>query len=172
VEQYSDLVCNEIQLILSTTNSVSLTLEFISKGDYPVISSLMKDYLKELNLGSKDITLFQKLAKNQPSKEIAAFVESYIIPYLLGEISNSNLYMRDFQWRMRNKFEAYLSQLEGKMSIFLAFTTIIPITISLLLVVFGYMSISLVVFLPLLFFIFDLVAFELLKSGKIDLLGG
>jgi hypothetical protein len=76
------------------------------------------------------------------------------------------------QWHVRKRFDTYLAQLEGKTSIFLAITTIIPITISMLLVMLGHINMNLVIFLPLVFFVFDLIAVEIFNSGKIKLLGG
>ena len=68
--------------------------------------------------------------------------------------------------------DSYMSQLEGKMSLFLAITTIIPITVSMLLVIMGYINVSMLVFLPLVFLVFDLIAVEIFNSGKVELLGG
>lgn len=172
VEQYSDLICREITLILDTTSSLPMVIEFISKGTYPVISPLMNQLLKKMNLGTSPESLFEEFAKKQPSDTIKEFVLEIIIPHTKGHLKFNKTQKYDSQWRIRNNFNYYLNQLEGKISIFLAITTIIPITVSMLLVMLGYINVNLIIFLPLVFLVFDLIAIEIFNSGKIELLGG
>ena len=172
VEQYSDLICNEILLILSATNSIQLVFGYISQGSYPVISSIAKELMKKLNIGFPPAELFIFLAKNQPSETIKEFIYEIIIPVINGNLELKSTTNYETQWRIRNIFDSYLAQIEGKISIFLAITTIIPIVISMLLVFLGHINLPLIILLPLLFFVFDLIAVEIFNSGKIHLLGG
>ncbi|MBN1328556.1 MAG: hypothetical protein JXA54_03690 [Candidatus Heimdallarchaeota archaeon] len=172
VEQFADLVCREMFLIMSITKSISTIIEFLSQGTYPIISPLLLQTLKKMNVGATPDDLLEKFAWEQPSETIRQFILEIIIPISKGNLEIKKTAEYETQWRIRKNFDFYLSQLEGKMSIFLAITTIIPITISMLLVMLGYISISLLVFLPLVFFVFDLIAVEIFNSGKIKLLGG
>ncbi|MGC9777999.1 MAG: hypothetical protein HZR80_02000 [Candidatus Heimdallarchaeota archaeon] len=172
VEQYSDLICREIMLILSTTNSLPMVIEFLSKGSYPIISPMMDQLIKKMNMGSSPVNLLEDFAKNQPSETIKEFIFEIVIPYAKGQLKQGNTINYEAQWRIRNNFDSYVNQLEGKISIFLAITTIIPVTISMLLVMLGYININLIIFLPLVFFVFDLIAIEIFNSGKVELLGG
>ncbi|MFW9922239.1 MAG: hypothetical protein ACFFDW_03010 [Candidatus Thorarchaeota archaeon] len=172
VEQISDLVCNEIILILSTTKSLPLAIEFLANGSYPVISQIMKDTLVFINLGRNYNDLLHDFALKQPSESIKEFIIDFIIPISKGEIKIHEGMKFSGNWRLRNKFEAYSSQIEGKMSIFLAITTVIPLTVSMLLVIMGYVSFNLMLFLPLVFIVLDLIALEIYNSGKVSLLGG
>ncbi|MHA1211158.1 MAG: hypothetical protein ACTSSH_01740 [Candidatus Heimdallarchaeota archaeon] len=172
VEQYSDLICREIFLILSTTRSLSMVLEYLSQGSYPIISPMILQILKKTNIGSSPESLLKTFALKQPSETIKDFVLEIVLPMANGNLELKSTMPFETQWRIRKSFNSYLSQLEGKMSIFLAITTIIPITISMLLVMLGHISLSLLIFLPLIFFVFDLVAIEIFNSGKIKLLGG
>ncbi|HUT82198.1 MAG TPA: hypothetical protein VMZ29_13430 [Candidatus Bathyarchaeia archaeon] len=172
VEQYADLVCREMFLIISTTKSVGMIIEFLSQGMYPIISPMLLQVLKKMNIGSAPNDLLEKFAWKQPSETIKQFILEIIIPISKGNLEIAKSMQYETQWRIRKNFDSYLSQMEGKMSIFLAITTIIPITISMLLVMLGHVSISLLIFLPLVFFVFDLIAVEIFNSGKIKLLGG
>jgi hypothetical protein len=172
VEQSADLICNEMLLVLSTTKSIPLVIEYLSKGSYPIISPMLKKMVCELNVGKSPVELLELFAIKQPSETIKEFIIEIIIPYAKGNLNIKKSSIIETQWRIRNKFDTYLAQLEGKTSIFLAITTIIPITISMLLVMLGHINMNLVIFLPLVFFVFDLIAVEIFNSGKIKLLGG
>ncbi|MBD3192059.1 MAG: hypothetical protein GF308_15540 [Candidatus Heimdallarchaeota archaeon] len=172
VERYSDLICREISLILSVTNSLSLVIEFIAHGNYPIVSFEFRELLKELNLGASPDNLLKAFAKDQPSETIREFLLDYVFPLTRGEIKPSTNFRFDAQWRIRSTFDSYLSQIEGKMSLFLSLTTIVPVTISMLLIIFGYISVDLLFFLPFIFFILGIIALEILNAGKIKLLGG
>ena len=172
VEQFSDLICREILLIYTTTHSLSIVIDYLSSGNYPIISKMLKADKKKLNLGKSPIKILRDFALKQPSESLREFIIDILLPLSNGKISSQRKINFEAQWRIRQDFESYISQLEGKMSLFLAITTIIPLTISMLLVMFGYVSTNLVLFLPLLFFVFDLIAVEIYNSGKIDLLGG
>jgi len=172
VEQFSDLICREISLILSITNSLPIVIEFLAKGSYPVISRKMQDILKKMNLGVSPNKLLTNFAYDQPSETIREFILDIVIPLANGKLTIKNMESFETQWRLHKNFDSYMSQIEGKMSIFLAITTIIPITVSMMLVMLGYLSISLILFLPLIFFVLDLIALEIFNSGKVELLGG
>ncbi|NHJ41046.1 MAG: hypothetical protein FK731_13525 [Asgard group archaeon] len=172
VEQSADLICNEILLIISTTHSIPLVIDYLSKGSYPIISPILKKMVSELNIGKSPIKLLEDFAYKQPSETIKEFLIEIVIPYSKGNLEIKNTINFETQWRIRKSFDIYLSQIEGKTSIFLAITTIIPITLSMLLVMLGHVSMNLVIFLPFVFFIFDLIAVEIFNSGKIKLLGG
>ncbi|NHJ03395.1 MAG: hypothetical protein EAX90_01110 [Candidatus Heimdallarchaeota archaeon] len=172
VEQYSDFICREILLILSTTKSISSIIEYLSRGMYPIISPMLKQSVKRMNLGASPIELLEDFAEKQPSETLKEFIHDIIIPIGIGRIDINRKIDFEAQWRIRQSFEAYLSQLEGKTSIFLAITTIIPLTVSMMLVILGYLSINLILFLPVLFLVFDLIAVEIYNTGKIELLGG
>jgi len=171
VEQYADLICREMFLVISTTKSISLAIEYLSQGIYPIISPMLLQMLKKINLGDSSDDLLKNFAFKQPSETLKQFILEIIIPISKGNLEIKTMEY-ETQWRIRKNFDSYLSQLEGKTSIFLAITTIIPITISMLLVMLGHVSISLLIFLPLIFFVFDLIAVEIFNAGKIKLLGG
>jgi len=172
IEQYSELICREMLLIFSSTISLRLTIEYIADGGYPVISKMFHHMLIELNLGKQAENLLKSFAQKQPSETLREFICEIFIPILRGSLSPDSTIEYETQWRLRTKFDSYLSQMEGKLSLFLAITTIIPITISMLLVLLGFLNVLLVVILPLIFFVLDLVAIEIFNSGKITLLGG
>ena len=172
VEQFSDLICREISLILNITNSLPIVIEFLAKGTYPVISIKMQEILKKMNLGASPNELLRNFAIDQPSETIREFILDLVIPLADGKLKIRNIEAFEAQWRLHKNFDSYMSQIEGKMSIFLAITTIIPITVSMMLVMLGYLNIGLILFLPLIFFVLDLVALEIFNSGKVELLGG
>jgi hypothetical protein len=172
VEQNSDLICREILLILSTTNSLSMVIEYLAQGSYPIISPMITKLIQRMNVGDSPEILLQSFAVKQPSETIKEFILEIIIPIANGHLTISKSLNFEAQWRIRKNFDSYMSQLEGKMSIFLAITTIIPVTVSMLLVIMGYVNVSMLVFLPLVFLVFDLIAVEIFNSGKVELLGG
>lgn len=172
VEQYSDFICREMLLVMLTTKSLSLVIEYLALGSYPIISTMLKDLVKKMNLGYSSLNLIKEFAYQQPSETIREFILNVIIPINEGRIGFKREINYETQWRIRNNFEAYLSQLEGKTSIFLSITTIIPLTVSMLLVFLGYINLNLILFLPLIFIVFDLIAVEIYNTGKIDLMGG
>lgn len=172
VEQFSDFISNEMLLVFSSTKSIRLTIEYLSNGSYPVISKMASLMLKELNLGKQPEDLLNQFAYKQPSESLREFVIEIFIPLLKGQLYPKSSIKFESQWRLHTKFDSYLSQLEGKLSLFLAITTIIPITISMLLVILGFLNMFLVIFLPLIFFVLDLIAIEIFNSGKTTLLGG
>ena len=172
VEQFSDFICSEILLILITTESLPTIIEYLSKGSYPIISTKLKYSIKEMNLGKSPIKLLEKFADEQPSDTLKEFIFDLVIPFAEGRIKINKTLNYESQWRIRQKFEVFLNQLEGKTSIFLAITTIIPLTVSMMLVILGYLSFNLILFLPIIFLVFDLIAVEFYNSGKIELLGG
>ncbi len=172
VEQNSDLICREILLILSTTNSLSMVIEYLAQGSYPIISPMITQLIQRMNIGDSPISLLQTFALKQPSETIKEFILELIVPIANGQLTIDKTKNFEAQWRIRKNFDSYMSQLEGKMSLFLAITTIIPITVSMLLIIMGYVSVSMLVFLPLVFLVFDLIAVEIFNSGKVELLGG
>ena len=172
VEQYSDLICREMILIFTSTQSLGTVLEYLSKGDYPYISKMLHQMIKEINVNATPVKLFRDFANKQPSETIREFILESLIPMAKGNLKIEKSLVIETQWRIRQKFNSYMSQIEGKLSIFLAITTIIPITISMLLVMLGHINLNLLIFLPLLFFIFDLIAVEVFNSGRTQLLGG
>lgn len=172
VEQYSDLICREMILVYNSTNSLGIVLEYLSKSDYPYISTMISKMMKQTNIKSSLRDSFIEFANSQPSETIKEFILETLIPLDEGYLKFNNLIILDTQWRIRQKFNSYISQIEGKLSIFLAITTIIPITISMLLVMLGHVNFYLMIFLPLLFLIFDLIAVEVFNSGSTELLGG
>lgn len=172
VEQSADLICREILLVISTTHSIPMMVEYLSKGSYPIISPMLKKMVCELNVGKSPIELLEDFANKQPSETIKEFLKEIVIPYAKGNLKINKSVNFETQWRVRKSFDIYLAQLEGKTSIFLAITTVIPITISMLLVMLGHFNMNLVIFLPFVFFVFDLIAVEVFNSGKIKLLGG
>jgi len=172
VEQHSDLICGEILLILSTTNSLTMVIEYLAQGSYPIISSMISKLIQRMNVGDSPVSLLQTFALKQPSETIREFILEIIIPIADGQLTIEKSINFEAQWRIRKNFDSYMSQLEGKMSLFLAITTIIPVTISMLLVIMGYVNVSMLVFLPLVFLVFDLIAVEIFNSGKVELLGG
>lgn len=172
VEKFSDLICREIILILSTTKSIQLVIDYVSKGDYPIISDLMLDMLKKANLGVSSIDLLKDFAMMQPSETLKEFIIEVVLPFSKGQFKITKDYNFETQWRIRNKFDSYISQLESKMSLFLAITTIIPITVSMLMVLLGYVNMKILFFMPIVFFVFDLIAIEVFNSGQVKLLGG
>jgi hypothetical protein len=172
VERYADLICREILLVISTTKSIPMVIEYLSQGSYPIISQMLKNMIIKMNIGISPQKLLENFAYKQPSETLREFILEIIIPYSKGHLKIKNTSNFETQWRVRKDFDSYLAQLEGKTSIFLAITTIIPITISMLLVMLGHINMNLVIFLPLVFFVFDLIAVEIFNSGKIKLLGG
>jgi len=171
-EQNSDLICREILLILSTTNSLSMVIEYLAQGSYPIISPMITQLIQRMNIGDSPISLLQTFALKQPSETIKEFILDLIVPIANGQLTIDKTKNFEAQWRIRKNFDSYMSQLEGKMSLFLAITTIIPLTVSMLLVIMGYINVSMLVFLPLVFLVFDLIAVEIFNSGKVELLGG
>ncbi|MHA1122638.1 MAG: hypothetical protein ACTSPC_07475, partial [Candidatus Heimdallarchaeota archaeon] len=171
-EQNSDLICREILLILSTTNSLSMVIEYLAQGSYPIISPMITQLIQRMNIGDSPISLLQTFALKQPSDTIKEFILELIVPIANGQLTIDKTTNFEAQWRIRKNFDSYMSQLEGKMSLFLAITTIIPLTVSMLLVIMGYINVSMLVFLPLVFLVFDLIAVEIFNSGKVELLGG
>lgn len=172
VEQFSDFICREILLILVTTESIPTIIEYLSKGSYPIISNKLKYIVKEMNLGESPIKLLENFAIEQPSETLKEFIIDLVVPVAEGRIKINRSINYESQWRIRQRFEMFLNQLEGKTSIFLAITTIIPLTVSMMLVILGYLSFNLILFLPIIFLVFDLIAVEFYNSGKIELLGG
>ena len=172
VEQFSDLICREITLVLNITNSLPLVIEYLANGTYPIISKKMQAILKKMNIGESPTILLHEFANEQPSETIKEFIIEIVIPLADGKIKMKNIEAFETQWRIHKNFDSYMSQIEGKISIFLAITTIIPITVSMMLVMLGYLNLSLILFLPLIFFVLDLVALEIFNSGKVELLGG
>ncbi len=172
VEQFSDFICREMLLVMLTSKSLSMVIEYLALGTYPIISSMLKEIVKKINIGYSPHLLIEEFAYEQPSETIREFILNVIIPLNNGRIDFDRKIGFETQWRIRQSFEAYLSQLEGKTSIFLSITTIIPLTISMLLVFLGYISLNLLLFLPLIFIVFDLIAIEIYNTGKIDLMGG
>ncbi|MBY8994672.1 MAG: hypothetical protein KGD59_08990 [Candidatus Heimdallarchaeota archaeon] len=172
VEQNSDLICREILLILSTTNSLSMVIEYLAQGSYPIISPMITQLIQRMNVGDSPISLLKTFALKQPSETIKEFILEIIIPIAKGQLTIDKTNNFEAQWLIRKNFDSYMSQLEGKMSLFLAITTIIPVTVSMLLVIMGYVNVSMLVFLPLVFLVFDLIAVEIFNSGKVELLGG
>ena len=155
-----------------TSKSLSMVIEYLALGTYPIISSMLKDIVKKINIGHSPLSLIEDFAHEQPSETIREFIVNVIIPLNEGRINFDRKISFETQWRIRQSFEAYLSQLEGKTSILLSITTIIPITISMLLVFLGYINLNLLLFLPLIFIVFDLIAIEIYNTGKINLMGG
>ena len=172
VEQFSDFICREMLLVMLSSKSLSMAIEYLALGTYPIISSMLKEIVKKTNIGYSPLLLIEEFAHQQPSETIREFILNVIIPLNEGRIDFDRKIGFETQWRIRQSFEAYLSQLEGKTSIFLSITTIIPITISMLLVFLGYINLNLLLFLPLIFIVFDLIAIEIYNTGKINLMGG
>jgi hypothetical protein len=172
VERLSDLICNEMILVFTTTNSLPMVIEYLSTSHFPIISRQLRKMVAELNLGESPEHLLKNFACNQPSETIKEFVIDYLLPISSGEIAVSSIKYFKTQWRIRNNFDNYINQIEGKLSLYLAVTTIIPVTVSMLLVLLGFINLNLVLILPIIFFVFDLIALEVFNSGKVELLGG
>ncbi|MHA1504419.1 MAG: hypothetical protein ACTSPT_04420, partial [Candidatus Heimdallarchaeota archaeon] len=118
VEQFSDLICREISLILNITNSLPIVIEFLAKGTYPVISKKMQEILKKMNLGASPNELLRNFAIDQPSETIREFILDLVIPLADGKLKIRHIEAFEAQWRLHKNFDSYMSQIEGKMSIF------------------------------------------------------
>ncbi|MFW9830156.1 MAG: type II secretion system F family protein, partial [Candidatus Thorarchaeota archaeon] len=141
----------ELSTIYLTTNSMFEAIEYVSKGDYGIISSEFSKMIPLLNCGVSPEHLLTHFATTQPSiilrRGLLTFIQS-------SETSRSSLdaVITDSHDNLQRKYERLTMQWESRMMVYTGLLVFLPIIIILGLSIRGLADNPLILLLPILQF--------------------
>lgn len=151
VEKQTPYVLEELATIYLTTNSMFEAIEYVSKGEYGMISSEFSKMISPLNRGVPPEQLLMRFATTQPSttlrRGLLVFIQS-------STISGSNLdaVITDAHENLQRRYERLTMQWESRMMVYSGLMVFLPIIVILGLAIRGLADNPLILLLPILQF--------------------
>ncbi len=130
IARYADFILEELLFILLSTGSIFDFILFVANADYPIISQEFKILANRVNSGEKPEKLLLNFSYNQPTETLKVHIPAILKS---SEISDNlvDRIVRIAQREVRNEYQRYTLELEGRLLIIMGIGFFLPIIISL-----------------------------------------
>lgn len=130
IARYADFILEELLFILLSTGSIFDFILFVANADYPIISQEFKSLANRVNSGEKPEKLLLNFSYNQPTETLKIHIPTILKS---SEISDNlvDRIVRIAQREVRNEYQRYTLELEGRLLIVMGIGFFLPIVISL-----------------------------------------
>ncbi len=130
IARYADFILEELLFILLSTGSIFDFILFVANADYPIISQEFKTLANRVNSGEKPEKLLLNFSYNQPTETLKIHIPAILKS---SEISDNlvDRIVRIAQREVRNEYQRYTLELEGRLLIVMGIGFFLPIVISL-----------------------------------------
>lgn len=130
IARYADFILEELLFILLSTGSIFDFILFVANADYPIISQEFKTLANRVNSGEKPEKLLLNFSYNQPTETLKIHIPAILKS---SEISDNlvDRIVRIAQREVRNEYQRYTLELEGRLLIVMGIGFFLPIIISL-----------------------------------------
>ncbi|MGQ9722821.1 MAG: type II secretion system F family protein [Candidatus Jordarchaeum sp.] len=130
IARYADFILEELLFILLSTGSIFDFILFVANADYPIISQEFKSLANHVNSGEKPEKLLLNFSYNQPTETLKIHIPAILKS---SEISDElvDRIVRIAQREVRNEYQRYTLELEGRLLVVMGIGFFLPIVISL-----------------------------------------
>lgn len=129
---YTDLVFQDLILILNTTNSIFDAIEFLAKAHYPIISQKFKKMTFQINFfGNTPENLLSEFITNLPNGNLKERMITIIATKFQPEKLLQQL--ESLSGEKKYEYEAITRQLESKLVIIIGISLLFPLVLTVFL---------------------------------------
>jgi hypothetical protein len=170
IERATPHVLEELATIYLTTGSVFESIEYVSKGDYDIISSAFSEMISPLNCGVSPERLLRRYAINQPSINLRRGLLTFI-QFVESSTTNLEAVILDAHEDLQRKYERRTLQWESRMMVIAGVLVFLPIIFILGVAIRGLANHPLVLLLPIIQLVIAKIMVSSLLPEEMILLG-
>jgi len=170
IEKVAPYVLEELATIYLTTGSVFEAIQYVSKGDYCLVSDAFSKMIMPLNQGETPEQLLMGFATNQPSFTLRRGLLAFI-QYVEASTSNLDAVIVDAHENIQRRYEKLTIQWESRMMVYTGLLVFLPIIIILGMAIRGLADNPLILLLPVFQFGFSKLLLSSLLPNENILLG-
>ncbi len=170
IEKVAPYVLEELATIYLTTGSVFEAIQYVSKGDYCLVSDAFSKMIMPLNQGETPEQLLMGFAINQPSFTLRRGLLAFI-QYIESSTSNLDAVIVDAHENLQRRYEKLTIQWESRMMVYAGLLVFLPIIIILGVAIRGLANNPLILLLPVFQFGFSKLLLSSLLPNENILLG-
>lgn len=170
IEKVTPYILEELATIYLTTGSVFEAIQYVSKGDYCLVSDAFSKMIMPLNQGVTPEQLLMGFAINQPSFTLRRGLLAFI-QYIESSASNLDAVIVDAHENIQRRYEKLTIQWESRMMVYSGLLVFLPIIIILGLAIRGLADNPLILLLPVFQFGFSKLLHSSLLPKENILLG-
>ncbi|MFX1301288.1 MAG: hypothetical protein ACFFAL_07160 [Promethearchaeota archaeon] len=170
IEKVAPYVLEELATIYLTTGSVFEAIQYVSKGEYSLVSEAFLKMIMPLNQGEAPERLLMDFAINQPSFTLRRGLLAFI-QFIESSTSNLDAVIVDAHENIQRRYEKLTIQWESRMMVYTGLLVFLPIIIILGLAIRGLVDNPLILLLPVFQFGFSKLLHSSLLPNENILLG-
>jgi len=170
IEKVAPYVLEELATIYLTTGSVFEAIQYVSKGEYSLVSEAFLKMIIPLNQGEAPERLLMGFAINQPSFTLRRGLLAFI-QFIESSTSNLDAVIVDAHENIQRRYEKLTIQWESRMMVYTGLLVFLPIIIILGLAIRGLLDNPLILLLPAFQFGFSKLLHSSLLPNENILLG-
>lgn len=168
IEKYADLILNTMLLALLAGSTFD-AIYFVAKSDFPQVSKDFEKILFQVNNNEDPEKILLDYAQKQPSITLRKHISSL---FAINDLETTIELMKDStQSEVRNAYDHFTIELDSRLTLSIGITTFLPIFVGLFLILYGFASSPLILFiLPLHIGLLYILKNKVL-SNRIELVG-
>ncbi len=170
IEKVTPYILEELVTIYLTTGSVFEAIQYVSKGEYYLVSSAFSKMIMPLNQGETPEQLLMSFATNQPSFTLRRGLVAFI-QYVESSTSNLDAVIVDAHENLQRRYEKLTIQWESRMMVYAGLLVFLPIIIILGVAIRGLADNPLILLLPVFQFGFSKLLLSSILPNENILLG-
>ena len=170
IEKATPHVLEELVTLFLTTGSVFESIEYVSKGDYGIVSKAFADMITPLNYGTPPEQLLRQYATNQPSMTLRRGLLTFI-QFIESSAKYLETVINDAHEDLQRRYQRRTMQWESRMMVIAGVLVFLPIIFILGASLRGLANHPIVLLLPVSQFILSKLMISLLLPKELILLG-
>ena len=170
IEKSTPHVLEELVTLFLTTGSVFESIEYVSKGDYGIVSKAFADMITPLNYGTPPEQLLRQYATNQPSMTLRRGLLTFI-QFIESSAKYLETVINDAHEDLQRRYQRRTMQWESRMMVIAGVLVFLPIIFILGASLRGLANHPIVLLLPVSQFILSKLMISLLLPKELILLG-
>jgi pilus assembly protein TadC len=170
IERSTPHVLEELATLFQTTGSVFESIEYVSKGDYGIVSEAFSEMIVPLNCGTPPEQLLRQFATSQPSMTLRRGLLTFI-QFVESASTNLESVINDAHEDLQRRYQRRTLQWESRMMVIAGVLVFLPIIFILGVSIRGLANHPLVLLLPVSQFILSKLMISALLPKELILLG-